>query len=93
MHRDAAGWSIVQAPDVAGRHCSLERAGPRRLAVPVDESGTALTADFSAPLAGSPPWRVCLPDSPAAAATAVLTVEPGGGTHWTFLTNPRGGVG
>ncbi|MET0661536.1 MAG: hypothetical protein ABWZ42_00250, partial [Ilumatobacteraceae bacterium] len=23
MHRDAAGWSIVPAPDVAGRHCSL----------------------------------------------------------------------
>ena len=23
MHRDAGGWSIVPAPDVAGRHCSL----------------------------------------------------------------------
>ena len=48
----------------------------------VDESGTALTADFSAPSAGSPPWLVY--GLTPSAATAVLTVEPGGATRWRF---------
>ena len=48
----------------------------------VDDSGTALTADFSAPSAGPPPWSVYRID--ARAATSVLTVEPGGATRWTF---------
>ena len=48
----------------------------------VDASGTALTADYSAPSAGPPPWRVYrfLPQT----ATALLTVEPGGATRWRF---------
>lgn len=48
----------------------------------VDETGEALTADFSAPSAGPPPWFVyrLAPD----AATAVGTVEPGGATRWRF---------
>jgi hypothetical protein len=48
----------------------------------VDESGQALTADFSAPSAGPPPWRVyrITPTS----ATALSTVEPGGATRWFF---------
>jgi PPOX class probable F420-dependent enzyme len=48
----------------------------------VDETGIALTAEFSAPSAGPPPWRVyrLVPS----AATALVTVEPGGGTHWDF---------
>ena len=48
----------------------------------VDESGTALTADFSAPSAGRPPWHVyrITPRS----ATAVATVEPGGATRWRW---------
>jgi PPOX class probable F420-dependent enzyme len=48
----------------------------------VDESGTALTAEYSAPSAGGPPWRVyrITPN----AATALLTVEPGGATRWQF---------
>lgn len=48
--------------------------------VRVDESGTALTAAYSAPSAGPPPWRVyrVVP----LAATAVLTVGPGGATRW-----------
>jgi len=48
----------------------------------VDESGTALTAEFSAPSAGSPPWAVyrLVPDE----ATALQTVEPGGATRWVF---------
>lgn len=48
----------------------------------VDRSGTALTAEFSAPSAGPPPWRVYR--ITAEAATALQTVEPGGATRWTF---------
>jgi PPOX class probable F420-dependent enzyme len=48
----------------------------------VDETGTALTAEFSAPSAGRPPWHVyrITPTS----AVALLTVEPGGATRWRF---------
>ena len=48
----------------------------------VDESGLALTAEYSAPSAGPPPWLVyrLTPTQ----ATAVATVEPGGATRWTF---------
>jgi hypothetical protein len=48
----------------------------------VDESGIALTAEFSAPSAGPPPWwvyRVTI-----SSATALATVEPGGATRWRF---------
>src|SRR4051794_4528323 len=48
----------------------------------VDESGTALTAAFSAPSAGSPPWAVYR--LTPRAATALGTTEPGGATRWTF---------
>jgi len=47
-----------------------------------DESGTALTAEYSAPSAGGPPWlvyRLALTK-----ATALQTVAPGGATTWTF---------
>jgi PPOX class probable F420-dependent enzyme len=47
-----------------------------------DESGVALTAEFSAPSAGKPPWRVYRIHTRA--ATALQTVEPGGATRWTF---------
>jgi len=48
----------------------------------VDESGVALTAEFSAPSAGPPPWVIyrLVPDR----ATALQTVEPGGATQWRF---------
>ena len=48
----------------------------------VDDSGEALTADFSAPSAGPPPWFVyrLTPRT----ATALATVEPGGATRWRF---------
>jgi len=48
----------------------------------VDESGSALTAEYSAPSAGPPPWHVyrLVPRT----ATALLTVEPGGATRWRF---------
>lgn len=48
----------------------------------VDASGTALTAPFSAPSAGGPPWSVYRVT--ARSASAVATVEPGGATRWTF---------
>jgi len=47
----------------------------------VDESGVALTADFSAQSAGRPPWHVYRID--LRAATALQTVEPYGATRWT----------
>jgi hypothetical protein len=47
-----------------------------------DESGTALTAPFSAPSAGPPPWLVYRLD--VHRATALATVDPGGATRWTF---------
>jgi PPOX class probable F420-dependent enzyme len=48
--------------------------------VTVDESGTALTAEYSAPSAGRPPWFVY--QLTPHAATALLTVDPGGATRW-----------
>lgn len=48
----------------------------------VDDTGTALTADFSAPSAGPPPWYVYRVTPRT--ATAVGTVEPGGATRWRF---------
>ena len=46
----------------------------------VDDTGMALTADFSAPSAGRPPWSVYR--MTAHTATALQTVEPGGATRW-----------
>ena len=48
----------------------------------VDDTGVALTAEYSAPSAGPPPWIVYRL-SPRT-ATALLTVEPGGATRWSF---------
>ena len=48
----------------------------------VDDTGQALTADFSAPSAGPPPWSVYRIEP--LAATALAIVEPGGATRWTF---------
>jgi len=48
----------------------------------VDETGRALTAEFSAPSAGPPPWFVYR--ITPRAATALATVDPGGATRWRF---------
>ncbi len=48
----------------------------------VDETGRALTAEYSAPSAGPPPWTVYRITVATAVATA--TVEPGGATRWDF---------
>ncbi len=50
--------------------------------VRVDDSGVALTADYSAPSAGPPPWSVYR--LTPLRATALQTVEPGGATSWSF---------
>ncbi len=50
--------------------------------VRVDDSGTALTADYSAPSAGPPPWTIYR--ITARDATALATVDPGGATRWRF---------
>jgi PPOX class probable F420-dependent enzyme len=48
----------------------------------VDDTGQALTAEYSAPSAGPPPWHVyrLTPRT----ATALATVAPGGATRWRF---------
>jgi PPOX class probable F420-dependent enzyme len=48
----------------------------------VDDTGSALTAEYSAPSAGRPPWHVYRIDPRT--ATAVATVDPGGATRWRF---------
>ncbi|MBJ7358198.1 pyridoxamine 5'-phosphate oxidase family protein [Nocardioides sp.] len=48
----------------------------------VDASGTALTAEFSAPSAGRPPWHVY--KIVATSAVALATTGDGGATRWTF---------
>jgi PPOX class probable F420-dependent enzyme len=48
----------------------------------VDDTGVALTAEYSAPSAGPPPWFVYR-ISPRR-ATALSTIEPGGATRWRF---------
>jgi hypothetical protein len=48
----------------------------------VDESGTALTAPYSAPSAGPAPWHVYRVTPTK--ANALFVREPGGATSWTF---------
>jgi hypothetical protein len=48
----------------------------------VDETGTALTAPYSAPSAGPPPWHVYR--LTAHTATALSTTGSGGATRWRF---------
>ncbi|MDQ2648922.1 MAG: pyridoxamine 5'-phosphate oxidase family protein [Actinomycetota bacterium] len=71
---------LVEEPAVVARIAALFAADgwPCK----VDESGTRLTAPFSAPSAGSPPWAVYR--VAATTAMALCTVEPGGATRWTF---------
>jgi hypothetical protein len=47
-----------------------------------DETGTAITAEFSAPSAGPPPWHLFR--ITARTAMVLATVEPGGATRFTF---------
>lgn len=47
-----------------------------------DDSGTALTAPYSAPSAGPAPWHVYRVTPTR--ATALLVHDPGGATSWSF---------
>jgi hypothetical protein len=71
---------VVSDPAVIARLAALWAAGG--WPCEVDESGTSLTAAFSAPSAGPPPWSVYRVT--ARTAAAVATLEPGGATRWTF---------
>jgi Pyridoxamine 5'-phosphate oxidase len=72
--------ALVDEPDIVADMAGRWAAGG--WPVRVDATGSALTADFSAPSAGPPPWRVyrLTPRQ----ATAILTAEPGGATRWSF---------
>jgi len=72
--------SVVTDPATVARLAETWAAGgwPCR----VDESGIALTAEFSAPSAGKPPWHVYR--ITATSAVALSTVAPGGATRWTW---------
>jgi hypothetical protein len=76
---DGEARKVTDQPTVAAMAARWAAEGwPAR----VDSSGEALTADFSAPSAGPPPWHVyrLAPHT----ATAVATVAPGGATRWRF---------
>jgi PPOX class probable F420-dependent enzyme len=47
-----------------------------------DDTGTALTAEFSAPSAGPPPWHVYR--IAVRTATVLSSAGPGGATRWRF---------
>jgi len=57
-------------------------AGYREGGWPCQVDGDALTAPFSAPSAGPPPWHVYRLDFRT--AVGVATAEPYGATRWTF---------
>jgi hypothetical protein len=76
---DGEARKVTDSPTVAAMATRWAAEGwPAR----VDDTGQALTAEFSAPSAGPPPWFVyrLTPHS----ATAVGTIEPGGATRWRF---------
>jgi PPOX class probable F420-dependent enzyme len=72
--------TVVTDPDTVA--AMAERWADGGWPTEVDESGTALTAPFSAPSAGKPPWHVYR--ITPRRATALGTTEPGGATTWTF---------
>jgi PPOX class probable F420-dependent enzyme len=70
---------VTDAAAIAGLAARMAADGwPAR----VNETGQALTAEYSAPSAGPPPWHVYRVT--ARTATAVGTVDPGGATRWRF---------
>ena len=72
--------TLVEDPDVVAARATEWAAGG--WPCEVDASGTRLTAPFSAPSAGPPPWAVYRLN--VEAATAIATVEPGGAARWRF---------
>jgi hypothetical protein len=73
------GRQITDPPTIAAMAARWAAQGwPAR----VDDTGSAITAEYSAPSAGPPPWSVHRVD--ARTATALATIEPGGATRWQF---------
>jgi Pyridoxamine 5'-phosphate oxidase len=72
--------ALVDDPDVVAD--TARRWADGGWPVRVDTTGIALTAEYSAPSAGPPPWRVYRLTPQA--ATVVLTTAPGGATRWRF---------
>ncbi len=72
--------ALVEDPEVVARLAGV--AAAEGWPASPDGTGTAITAEYSAPSAGPPPWHVYR--ITPTAATALLTVEPGGATRWTF---------
>lgn len=72
--------ALVTEPDVVAELARVWAEGG--WPAEVDESGTALTAPYSAQSAGRPPWHVYRIE--ATSACALQTVEPFGGTRWRF---------
>jgi hypothetical protein len=72
--------ALVDDPDVVADLAVRWAAGGWPAAV--DATGIALTAEYSAPSAGPPPWQVyrLTPRQ----ATVVLSASPGGATRWRF---------
>jgi PPOX class probable F420-dependent enzyme len=72
--------ALVRDPDTVAAMAARWAAGgwPCR----VDDTGLALTAEYSAPSAGAPPWHVYR--ITLRSATALATVAPGGATRWRF---------
>jgi PPOX class probable F420-dependent enzyme len=76
---DGDAATVTDRPTVAAM---AERWAAEGWPARVDDTGTALTAEYSAPSAGPPPWSVYR--IAPRAATALLTLEPGGATRWRF---------
>ena len=74
--------TAVLVTDPAAVAAYAQRAAAGGWPAKVDESGMALTAEYSAQSAGPPPWHVYR--IVARAAHAVQTVEPYGATRWRF---------
>jgi hypothetical protein len=76
---DGTACQVTDPPVVAAMAARWAAGGwPAR----VDDTGRAITADFSAPSAGPPPWFVYRLS--VHTATALETVAPGGATRWRF---------
>lgn len=76
---DGVAHKVTDPPTVAAMAARWAAEG---WPVRVDDTGQALTAEFSAQSAGPPPWFVyrLAPHT----ATALATVEPFGATRWRF---------
>ncbi len=78
------GWA-ERVTDQPTLEAAAERYNDDGAGWPVKVEGDALTAPFSAPSAGPPPWR--LYRLRFEKVFGVATAEPNGATRWSFATN------